>query len=344
MHSVPKISVIVPVYKIEKYLNECVDSILSQTFSDFELILVDDGSPDKCPRICDWYAEKDKRVRVFHKPNGGLVSAWKKGVENANGEYVCFIDGDDFVDVKYFETFINALKNDTDMVCMSCIRYWNGSKQHCEVINNLSAGEYAVDNEILNRFLNDRGTYTKIIANSRWAKMIRSDLVKKYAAYCSEEVVYGEDYQLTAGIIFGSRKIVVLNEHMYYYRQNDNSIVHTYKQDMFNCSKKLFNAIRSIPNISSVENFDVQFNTEFLFYVINCIKNEYFYGKLNKKNFKTIANDEDTQAALKNYQSANMGKLGKWMINALKSNSLHKAKRSLFIFSAYCKLRGLSYR
>ena len=89
------ISVIVPVYRVEKYLRHCVDSILAQTYSDFELLLIDDGSPDKCPQICDEYAGRDPRIRVIHKPNGGLISARNVGIRAARGDYVCILDGDD---------------------------------------------------------------------------------------------------------------------------------------------------------------------------------------------------------------------------------------------------------
>ena len=98
---IPCISVIVPVYNVENYLPRCVDSILSQSFTDFELILVDDGSPDNSGKICDEYAEKDNRVRVFHKPNGGVSSARNLGLDNALGEFVTFIDSDDYVGREY---------------------------------------------------------------------------------------------------------------------------------------------------------------------------------------------------------------------------------------------------
>ena len=89
-------TVIVPIYNVEKYLVRCVDSILAQTFPDFELILVDDGSSDRCPEICDAYAAGDARVRVIHKPNGGLVSARNAGIMAAKGDYICYVDGDDW--------------------------------------------------------------------------------------------------------------------------------------------------------------------------------------------------------------------------------------------------------
>ena len=106
----PEISIIVPVYKVEKYLNECIDSILAQTFTDFELILVDDGSPDNCPALCDAAAEKDSRVRVIHKQNGGVSTARNAGLAAAQGNWIGFVDPDDFVDKTYYEKMLRAAK------------------------------------------------------------------------------------------------------------------------------------------------------------------------------------------------------------------------------------------
>jgi len=106
MNLTPQISVIVPVYKVEQYIHRCIDSILSQSFTDFELILVDDGSPDNCGKICDEYAQKDSRIRVFHKSNGGVSSARNLGLDNAKGEWIAFIDSDDFVENEYLEELL----------------------------------------------------------------------------------------------------------------------------------------------------------------------------------------------------------------------------------------------
>lgn len=105
----PKISVIVPIYNVEKYLNRCVDSILKQTFTDFECILVDDGSPDKCPKICDEYAKKDMRIRVIHKENGGLSDARNAGIDAAQGEYLGFVDSDDWIHPQMYEILYNSI-------------------------------------------------------------------------------------------------------------------------------------------------------------------------------------------------------------------------------------------
>ena len=117
----PLISVIVPVYNVEKYLNKCVDSILGQTFRDFEVLLVDDGSPDRCPQICDEYARKDSRVRVFHQPNKGVGAARNLGILNIRGGYLTFLDSDDFYDPDHLQNFVEYIKEGYDWItCRTC--------------------------------------------------------------------------------------------------------------------------------------------------------------------------------------------------------------------------------
>ena len=107
------ISIVVPIYKVEKYIHRCIESILAQTFTDFDLILVDDGSPDNCGKICDEYAVKDKRIHVIHKENGGLSDARNAGIDwafaNSDSEWITFIDSDDWIHPKYLETLYNAV-------------------------------------------------------------------------------------------------------------------------------------------------------------------------------------------------------------------------------------------
>ena len=103
MSNVPEISIIVPVYKVEEYLSQCIDSILVQTFTNFELLLVDDGSPDRCGEMCEEYAQKDERIRVFHQENAGVSTARNKGLAEAYGKYIVFVDSDDYILPAYLE-------------------------------------------------------------------------------------------------------------------------------------------------------------------------------------------------------------------------------------------------
>ena len=112
----PKVSIIVPIYKVEKYLNRCIDSILNQTYKNIEVILVDDGSPDRCGAICDNYSKIDKRIKVIHKKNEGLAEARNAGIKIATGEYISFVDSDDFINKNMYKVlYENAIKYDADI-------------------------------------------------------------------------------------------------------------------------------------------------------------------------------------------------------------------------------------
>ena len=142
----PTISVIVPVYNVERYLARCIDSILAQTFMDFELILIDDGSPDNSGRICDEYAAKDARIRVFHQENGGVSSARNHGIDAALGEYVCFVDSDDLILPTYLETLFETItENDADIATCGYITsyYKNGQVIKQETREPAITGTYS---------------------------------------------------------------------------------------------------------------------------------------------------------------------------------------------------------
>ena len=129
INTFPLISIIVPVYNVEKFIDCCINSIISQTYENFELILVDDGSPDNCPVICDTWGKKDTRIKVFHKSNGGLSDARNFGIKYAKGDYITFIDSDDFVSSFYLETLYNLIvNNNADISCAKHINFIDKSK------------------------------------------------------------------------------------------------------------------------------------------------------------------------------------------------------------------------
>lgn len=123
------ISIIVPIYKVKEYLDECINSIIKQTYSNIELILVDDGSPDECPKMCDEWAMKDDRIKVIHKKNGGLSSARNAGLDMAQGEYISFVDSDDFICQNALLDLYDRIKNDESVGIVSGMiyRYQNGN-------------------------------------------------------------------------------------------------------------------------------------------------------------------------------------------------------------------------
>ncbi|WP_350291617.1 glycosyltransferase family 2 protein [uncultured Croceitalea sp.] len=224
--STSKLSVIVPIYKIEKYLPECIESLLQQSFLDFELILVDDGSPDNCPKICDDYARLDTRVKVVHKENGGLLSARKAGLENSNGKYIAFVDGDDWVDKFYLDTLYKlAIANDADLVVTGHFREFDGK---IETIKPKTAGIYGekeiktsiMPNAIYSGEFCEHGISTYV-----WNKLFKKELLSSILMDVPSDIIMGEDAAITYSYLAITRKLVISRIPLCYYRQRHDSIV-----------------------------------------------------------------------------------------------------------------------
>ena len=218
MNKSPKISIIVPIYKIERYLHQCIDSILEQTFTDFELLLIDDGSQDRCPAICDEYAEKDERIRVFHKPNGGLTSARNCGLDNAKGEWIMHIDGDDWIEPTYIEELYNAaIKNDAD-IAICGFRFVFEECRYLEEYhptiwdNNKSAS--------LNRYIASKWT-------TAWGSIHKSSLYKDNGVRSPNNITFCEDFHLMVRLCHFAKKVVSIDRPLLNYRQQPSSIVHS---------------------------------------------------------------------------------------------------------------------
>jgi len=178
----PKISVIVPIYNAEKYLNECIDSILNQDFTDFELLLVDDGSNDNSGQLCDEYAKKDKHIKVFHKNNGGVSSARNLGIDNAKGEYIIFIDSDDYVDVNYLSILMSGGESDLVITGYDSFGYKveNFSFENAEYFGQKIS-------ICLSRYLNS------IPFRVPWDKRYKSEIIRKYSIRFDPSLKIAED-------------------------------------------------------------------------------------------------------------------------------------------------------
>ncbi len=215
-------SIIVPVYNVEAYLRECIDSILSQNYNDYELILVDDGSPDGCPAICDEYAEKDKRIKVIHKTNGGVVEARKAGVNISVGDYIVCVDGDDFVEQTYlFELSQIIDRHSPDIICCGHNEYRDGEKNAKHIMppyGNLSKKD--IEKFIYPILIEDKhGIY---YPPSLWAKAFKIALYKEQQQIDSH-IKIGEDCACTKSCIYYAESIYILDKCLYNYRLNPTS-------------------------------------------------------------------------------------------------------------------------
>ena len=210
----PLVSVIVPVYKAEAYLHKCVDSLLAQTMTDFEVLLIDDGSPDHSGAICDEYAAKDSRIRVFHKENGGVSSARNLGLNNALGEYIMFVDSDDWVDFDMlFCMNKEIICSKADIVACDFVK---------ESLNNRCVLKYAYDEEIKGDKL--LKLYLDNHYISSCGKIINKSLFQNYNIEYNESIDYAEDSLIMIKLRYFSKKTRVIHQSLYHYnRLNEDS-------------------------------------------------------------------------------------------------------------------------
>lgn len=218
----PFFSIIIPVYKVEKYLNQCVDSVLSQTFKDYEIILVDDGSPDNSPLICDEYSASNSRVKVIHKPNGGLSQSRNEGLNIAKGEYIIFLDSDDYWDNCYcLEKLNSELKNgEIDIIIF-------GMKKYYQIDDKFGGGRIpkildkdVFSNEEILHMLMQNNEYV----SCAWDKVIRRSLIEKNGLRFVEGQL-SEDIEWCAKLLLLNPVMRTVPESFYVYRkQNSNSI------------------------------------------------------------------------------------------------------------------------
>lgn len=208
-----KISIIVPVYNVEKYLKKCVDSILAQTFKDFELILVDDGSPDNSGAMCDQYAKEDARVKVIHKENGGLSSARNAGIEAAKGDYLGFIDSDDFIATDMYELlYTNSIKEDADVSICGIFDVFQGKEPKVLPAKYIVADKKEAMKLVLE---------AQLISVHAVNKLYKADI---FQSIRYPEGMITEDAAVILAILDQTKKVVIDTAQKYYYYHRDNSI------------------------------------------------------------------------------------------------------------------------
>lgn len=214
----PLISVIVPIYNVEAYLSRCIESIIFQTYSNLEIILVDDGSPDNCGKICDEYAKKDNRICVIHKKNGGHSSARNEGISVFKGAYVMFVDSDDYLSVDCVELLYSRLVIDNSDIAVG---------NYVKVFENdaIRDGYKKCPNDcVISRDYVLDSFHPHLIFVSSWGKLYKREIIKNIA-YPS--LICGEDSWVFGEIIDQCDRISFINKALYYYYQRSNSIVHS---------------------------------------------------------------------------------------------------------------------
>lgn len=245
----PKVSIIVPVYNVEKYLDRCLQSLLNQTLKDIEIILVDDQSPDNCPKMCEYYAKIDKRVKVIHKKNGGLGFARNSGLEIATGEYVAFVDSDDFVDVGMYEKLYSiASINNSDIVFCGFNSFENGQIVGGKSeVNSLTTYKDKNCEGVLLGMVHNCGDKKSIVKYemSVWHGIYNHQvLLDNEISFCSERIFISEDIIFHIDFIKHCQTISFIPDRFYYYCYNEESLTKTYRKERLGRHIILFKEIK----------------------------------------------------------------------------------------------------
>lgn len=238
-------SIVVPIYKVEKYLERCVDSLMNQTFTDIEIILVDDGSPDKCPKMCDDFSKKDNRIKVIHKVNGGLSDARNAGIRVAKGQYIIFVDSDDYIELDACEKLAIYTKEKNDViVCNAIVEGATINLSHISPGKNIYSGI-----EYLNKAFSE-----KKAPMAAWLNIYRTEYLTTNSLYFKYGIFH-EDEEFTPKVLMKAEKVIVTDVLFYHYVVRDGSI--TTKKDQRKNAEDLF---ETCCELEKIYNSDIQNN------------------------------------------------------------------------------------
>ncbi len=280
MQKTARVGVIVPVYNGENYLQACIDSILAQTFPDFELWLIDDGSRDESGRICDHAAAMDSRVHVIHKGNEGLMATWIRGVRESRTPYLCFLDCDDWLEPDCLAKMTAALAEGEEgpirqVICGGYVieREWNHTQE--KKTNAAAPGIYEGETLRIKIKAKLLGNETRTLILSRCMKLISRGLLLDNLHFCDPQIRMGEDVSIMVPVLLDAERVVVLKDNYdYHYRFVSDSMAHGYDGGMYDNIKRLCGILHREMEEKRVPNGHLQVEQEFLFLFLLVLKNE----------------------------------------------------------------------
>ena len=333
------IGVIIPVYNTAKYLDQCMESVLGQTFTDFEVLLVDDGSTDGVsPALCDEYAKRDQRVRVIHKENGGLMSAWIAGVMDAKTDYVSFIDSDDWVDTDMLEVLYGHVDKEhfegSQIIASNYIV--EKARERRKETQGLTPGVYtgsALD-EIRTRLL---GEEVRPVTMSRCMKLISRKLILDNLKYCNPSINMSEDVNITLPCLCDCQRLVIVEGgYFYHYRLVAESIAHAYKSDLLQNLELTDRTFREILHEKKVSTADIQMDREFVIFLLVVLKNELRCPEKDTvSRVKSIFLRDDIRKKVQNTEVSVNGKANKLLYYCMKHPNTAIVNITRFILSTY---------
>lgn len=300
-----QVDVIVPVYNVETYLNECIDSILLQSYPNIHIILVDDGATDGSGKICDTYAEKNDNIKVIHKENGGLVSAWRMGLLASDADWVVFVDGDDWIEKRHIEGLVKEqVKNDADVVVMRMKQIESSGSQYIDLVAEYGCYKKEKLYTQLYPIMINAGKFEKRgVPFSRCSKLIKKNLIVKNLKYSFEKGTFEEDLNIIVPVLMDADVIclVEIEEAAYCYRRLETSMLHGYDANMRTSVDHIYPALRLACKEKGKELFLPQIEFEYISALIRCVTNELQNPgglKETKKNIQSLSRQLELRAAL----------------------------------------------
>lgn len=270
---------------MDQYLDKCIESVIAQTYKNFELLLIDDGSTDNSGQICDRYANNYNYIHVIHKNNGGLVTAWKKGVEscNKNSTYILFIDPDDFISEDYLEKLIVPEKNDSDIIISKICKYYLNEKteKFAFIIKPGFYNKSSIVKLIYPYLINNGGVLDRGLSITRWGKLIKKSLVIKYMNYVDNSITFGEDFNLIIPIFLNAKSITIreIDSATYFYRIRKDSMLRGYDKNMYHSIKKVYKSLTPIINETGNSSLIRQIALDYIGSMLLCYKNNLYNPK-----------------------------------------------------------------
>lgn len=241
------ISVVIPVYNVSKYLDRCLQSVVNQTYTNLEIILVDDGSTDSCPAMCDEWARRDRRISVIHKKNAGLGMARNTGIEHATGQYICFFDSDDYIELTTIEHAVRLAEEEQSDIVVFGMSVVNGKGNLIRRRIPITEQSCFRGAEVLETFLPSLLQYAppaakvKNLCLSVCSCLFSMELIRRSKwRFVSEREIISEDVYSLLGLCKHVKNVAVLSEALYYYCENDTSLTHSYRADRFDKNKQFY--------------------------------------------------------------------------------------------------------
>lgn len=311
------ISVIVPVYGAEHVLKRCVDSILAQTYANIEIILVDDGSLDRCPVLCDEFAEQYENIIAVHKQNGGLTSAWKEGVRHASADLIGFVDSDDWIEPDMYERLEQALTGaGADIAMAGLVFDYEGPgyppRKETDRLDQPVCDRQALE-VLFPTLLNDGSFIGRRLQPSRVTKLFRKRIVEQNLDLWDNHVTVGEDLQMVFASILDARKVCTISDYYpYHYWYNMSSMTGGHDPGYLKKIKFLRERMEAISDQKGVYDFRPQIRNDFLSLAIMAVKNEIWRNHTDSfgqvlKNVEHMCRDESVQEALAHHTMDRIG-------------------------------------